>query len=91
MQEAVDSLTDLYSEAADSPVSASKQSFILITVCFALSSLSLFLLLYLPIINAIRSENVEVFELARLIPIDLLDRILLALKTEKNSICAVEN
>jgi PAS domain-containing protein len=91
MHEAVDSLTDLYSEAADSTVAASKQAFILITVCFALSSLSLFFLVYLPMINVVRSEIVEVFELARLIPIDLLDRILLALKAEKNPIFAVEN
>eukprot|EP00359_Climacostomum_virens_P001992 CAMPEP_0204899400 /NCGR_PEP_ID=MMETSP1397-20131031/1832_1 /ASSEMBLY_ACC=CAM_ASM_000891 /TAXON_ID=49980 /ORGANISM="Climacostomum Climacostomum virens, Strain Stock W-24" /LENGTH=1165 /DNA_ID=CAMNT_0052067355 /DNA_START=354 /DNA_END=3851 /DNA_ORIENTATION=- len=90
MQNAVNNLTDLYSDAMSSTLSADKQQIIMVTVLFALSSLFLFFFVYLPMINVVRSEIVEVFELARLIPIELLDRILVAFKKEKNPIVSVQ-
>lgn len=90
MQNAVNNLTDLYSDAMTETLSTDRGQIILITVLFSVSSLCLYFFVYLPMINVVRSEIVEVFELARLIPIELLDRILVAFKKEKNPIVGIK-
>lgn len=54
-----------------------------ITVLYIFISVLFYFLLYIPMANNVRRQITETWELARLIPIDLLERILKALK--KNS------
>ena len=54
-----------------------------ITVLYIVISVFFYFLLYIPMANNVRRQITETWELARLIPIDLLERILKALK--KNS------
>ena len=55
-----------------------------ITVLYVVVSVLFYFLLYIPMANSVRRQITETWELARLIPIDLLERILKALK--KNSV-----
>jgi hypothetical protein len=43
------------------------------TVCYCVLSITLYFILYVPVVNSLRNSNTRVWELSRLIPISLID------------------
>ena len=80
MYEIGQTLQSAYQSEVESQLNEMLKLIIGITVLYIILSVLFYFILYIPMANNVRRQITETWELARLIPIDLLERILKALK-----------